>query len=211
MRIVLIAAVAATAIAASVSGATTISSVPGPDGVGQRILFNFNSGTPLGLTGSYSITTGSTAQLAAAPLGDTTPYLVVPGLTDGPTGPALLTLGGAFTNISFYWGSIDTYNSVTFFTGAGGTGTSLGTYTGNLVPGATADGQQATTANNRRVFFDFGGATASSVVFTSNGRAFEIDDVATAVPEPTIWATLITGFGLVGFSLRRRRSTAVTA
>lgn len=32
-----------------------------------------------------------------------------------------------------------------------------------------------------------------------------------AVPEPATWAMLITGFGLVGFSARRRRVTAVAA
>ncbi len=70
-----------------------------------------------------------------------------------------------------------------------------------------------TTANNRRVFFDFGTDFVGSVVFTSTKNAFEIDDIATssAVPEPAIWATLITGFGLVGAAARRRRGNLVTA
>jgi len=32
---------------------------------------------------------------------------------------------------------------------------------------------------------------------------------AAAVPEPTAWAMMIGGFGLVGFSLRRRTNTKV--
>lgn len=211
MRTIILAAFTAAAFVATAAAATTITSVPGPDGVGQTVLFNFNSGAPAGLSGNYSITTGTTAQLAAAPHGDLTPYLVVPGLGGTLPGSATLNLGGSFGNISFYWGSIDTFNTVTFYTGLGGTGTSLGAYTGSMVPGATADGAQATNANNRRVFFDFGALKAGSVVFASTNHAFEIDDVATAVPEPAIWATLIAGFGMVGVSLRRRRPMAVTA
>ena len=211
MRATLMAALAATAIATSAGAITSISSLPGPDGAGQTVLFNFNSGTPAGLSGNFSITTGTTAQLAAAPYMDPTPYLVVPGLGQGTSGTATLNLGTALSNLSFYWGSIDTYNTVSFFSGANGTGTNLGSFTGAQVPGATADGAQATTANNRRVFFNFNGPTAQSVVFNSTSIAFEVDDVATAVPEPTIWATLIAGFGLVGASMRRRRPSVVTA
>lgn len=212
MRTILMAAFTAAAFATSAGAVTTITSVPGPDGAGQVVLFNFNSGAPAGLSGNYSITTGTTAQLAAAPLGDTTPYLVVPGLGNGTMGTATLNLGTALNNLSFYWGSIDSYNNVTFYTGANGAGTSLGTFAGNQVPGATADGAQGTTANNRRVFFNFDGSTAQSVVFNSTSIAFEVDDIATAaVPEPTIWATLIAGFGMIGFSLRRRHSLVVAA
>lgn len=213
MRNVILAALAATALATSAGAVTTISSVPGPDGAGQTILFNFN--TPgsgnTGLSGNYNITTGTNAQIAAAPLGDTTPYLVVPGR--GTTGTATLNLGQSLKDLSFYWGSIDSYNTVSFFSGANGTGTALGSFTGSQVPGATADGAQGTTANNRRVFFNFNGAMAQSVVFNSTSIAFEVDDVATtsAVPEPTVWATLLTGFGLIGLSMRRRRVPSLTA
>ena len=50
--------------------------------------------------------------------------------------------------------------------------------------------------------------------FHSNGFAFEIDNVAmsvSAVPEPHTWLTMIAGFGMVGFILRRNRRSAVTA
>lgn len=212
MRTMIMAAFTAAAMATSAGAVTTVTSVQGPDGAGQTILFNFNTGAPAGLTGNFSITSGSVAQLAAAPLGDITPYLVVPGTNQPLPGTATLSLGGAYTNLSFYWGSIDSYNNVTFFSGANGTGTNLGTISGADIAGATDDGAQGTIANNRRVFFTFGGATAQSAVFNSTNRAFEIDDVATAaVPEPTIWATLIAGFGLVGFSLRRRRPSVVAA
>ncbi len=43
------------------------------------------------------------------------------------------------------------------------------------------------------------------------GLNFAFRDDAAAVPEPAAWAMLITGFGLVGASLRRRRVSTVSA
>ena len=45
--------------------------------------------------------------------------------------------------------------------------------------------------------------------YGDNGGAFRI--TISNVPEPANWALLIAGFGLVGASLRRRRSTSVAA
>ena len=209
------AAVAAVLAAATLFGtgaqaAIGVSSVPGPDGIGQHILFNFDSGTPAGLTGNSQIVIGTSPGAYAAPDGDATHYLAVP--KTGTTGSALLDLGAGYDNLSFYWGSIDTYNSVEFFTGAGGSGTSLGVVNGNMIPGATADGTQISTANNRRVFFDFGSDLAQSVRFTSTQIAFELDSIGTdAVPEPAVWGTMLAGFGLVGVTLRRRRQVLSVA
>ncbi len=213
MRTFIMAALAATAIATSAGALTTVTSNPGPDNTaGQTVLYNFNGAAPAGLTGNYSITTGTAAQLAAAPLGDMTNYLVVPGTTGQLPGSATLNLASALGNLSFYWGSIDSFNTVSFFSGANGTGTNLGTFGGTSIAGAPANGNQTDPANNRRVFFNFGGSTAQSIVFTSSQRAFELDDIATAaVPEPAIWATLLTGFGMVGFAMRRRNSATVSA
>ncbi len=212
MRNLILAAVAATALATSAGAVVTVTSNAGPDNrTGQTVLFNFNSGPPSGLTGNYSITTGTAAELAAAPYLDTTNYLAVPGTTGALPGSATLNLGGAYKDLSFYWGSIDSYNSVSFYSGLNGTGL-LGTVGGSAA-GGPANGAQLDPTNNRRVFFNFGGATAQSIVFTSSQRAFELDDIATtsAVPEPTIWATLLSGFGLIGLSMRRRRVVSVTA
>ncbi|QXQ08425.1 PEPxxWA-CTERM sorting domain-containing protein [Sphingosinicellaceae bacterium] len=165
---------------------------------------------PAGLSGNAGIHIGTVANAYAAPMGDATHFLVVP--TTGSSGSGILDLGGGYDNISFYWGSIDTYNSVEFFTGVGGTGTSLGVISGGSIPGATGNGAQGTVANNRRVFFDFGTDLAQSVRFTSTNIAFELDDIGTvAVPEPAVWGTMLFGFGLVGATMRRRRLTSVTA
>jgi len=196
--------VAALAIAGSAQAATTISSTNGPDAgplAGQVVTYNFESGAPAGLTGNYTIATGSASGLYAAPLGDTTHYLVVPGA--GASGSATLNLGLAYKSLSFYWGSIDTYNTVEFFDAGG---VSLGSFTGSAVPPAPADGSTGSALNNRRVNFDFGGALATKVTFTSTSQAFELDDIAgSAVPEPATWAMLIMGMSMVGVSVRRRR------
>jgi hypothetical protein len=59
-----------------------------------------------------------------------------------------------------------------------------------------------TVANGATVFFSYGltDRRGESDPFFLRQLAAEI-----AVPEPATWAMLITGFGLVGFSLRRRR------
>ncbi len=56
--------------------------------------------------------------------------------------------------------------------------------------------------------------TFSSISFTDttenwHGYTVGVEDIATGVPEPTSWALLIAGFGLVGAAMRRR--TAQTA
>jgi hypothetical protein len=48
-------------------------------------------------------------------------------------------------------------------------------------------------------------------VIGGNSAGVALDNISvTAVPEPATWAMLITGFGMVGYGLRRRRAT-VTA
>lgn len=41
-----------------------------------------------------------------------------------------------------------------------------------------------------------------------NARTYSIN--ATAVPEPSTWALMLAGFGMVGFALRRRKAVALT-
>lgn len=209
-RLVFATAAAIAVLTAAAAQATTVTSVQGPDGAGQTILFDFESGTPAGLSGNAGVKIGTVAGQYAAPMGDSGHFLVVP--VGGSTGSGILELGNAYDNISFYWGSIDKYNTVEFFTGAGATGTSLGLYGGGDLAGATGNGAQGTAANNRRVFFDFGSDLATSVRFSSTQIAFEIDNIATApVPEPAMWAMMLVGFGFVGATLRGRRPLTVAA
>ncbi len=191
---------------------TTVSSTNGPDTnplpAGQALIYTFESGTPAGLTGNFGIVSGSVAGAYAAPLGDATHYLAVP--INGTSGSATLALGTSYKSLSFYWGSIDKYNSVAFYDSGNNL---LGSFAGNQVPPAPANGSQGDALNNRRVNFDFGGGLATKIIFTSTEHAFELDNIAgaAAVPEPATWALLMVGMGMVGVAARRRRTNGVTA
>ena len=121
------------------------------------------------------------------------------------------------SSVSFYWGSIDAYNSVTVL-GAGGT--SLGTFSGSLFPPANGD-QTGATSNERVNFIAGRGEAITGLRFASTGVAFEVDSVAGAplgsgiggtgaVPEPAMWAMMLAGFGTVGVAFRRRNRTMVS-
>ncbi|MGI4881000.1 MAG: Npun_F0296 family exosortase-dependent surface protein [Janthinobacterium lividum] len=197
-----LAVAAALTIAGSADALTLVASTNGPDQgpvAGQHMIQNFNTGA--GLSGG-SLVSGNQPNQYAAPLGDTTQYLAVLG---GQT--ATLDLKAPAKSLSFYWGSIDNYNTVSFYAGT----KMIGSYTGAAVPQAPADGNQTSPGNNRRVDFNFGTDRVTSVKFASSQNSFELDSVAAAVPEPATWAMLITGMGLVGVSLRRRRGSTVVA
>lgn len=206
-----LAALVALATAGSAQAVVTVTSTNGPDTqplpAGQSVIYDFESGAPAGLVGNFAIVQGSTSNLYAAPLGDTTHYLAVPGV--GMAGTATLVLNQSYRTLSFYWGSIDAYNSVTYFNAAG---LSLGTFSGDMIPSAPADGSQGNALNNRRVNWDFGADSVKSLTFTSTNNSFELDNIAGAAsnqtsptPEPATWAMLITGIGMVGISMRARR------
>ncbi len=133
---------------------------------------------------------------------DTDYYTILGG------GSATLTaLGSNFlTGFSFYFGSPDEYNDVTFtFTGAGGSVTLSGEdiWTDEVL---NLTGNQG---DGRRVYYNFGGDAVKSITFASSGNSFEIDGLAAnvgAVPEPGTWALMIGGFGGAGAMLRRRRA-----
>lgn len=211
-----------TIVATSAASAVTYTSIAGaPDpgiGAGNMIIDNFNSTMPppgVSLTGSFAYKTGTTSGVAAAPAGDTTQFLYVsPAFS---TNTATLTSGQDLSRISFYWGSIDKYNTVDVL-GAGGV--TLLSLNGSMLP--PANGDQGLSVTNRRVFFKAGaGEVITGLKFISTGVAFEFDDVAgraagsgsgSTVPEPAAWTLMVAGFGLVGFASRRRvHMTSVTA
>ena len=208
MQIKITTALIALALAGTANAVTIASSTNGPDSgplAGQTVINDFEAGAPANLTGTFTIAQGSLVNQYAAPLGDTTKYLAVLGGNS-----ATLTLAQSYQNLSFYWGSIDSYNTVTFTNLAG---QNVGTFTGAQIPGAPDNGAQGDALNNRRVNFNFGTDSVNKITFSSNQNAFELDTIAAggAVPEPATWAMLITGMGMVGVSLRRRRPNSVTA
>ena len=190
-------------IAAGTASAVTYVAAPGaPDpgpAAGETLLVTFDSPLPAGftLTGDYGLS-NTTSGNAAEPALDTTTYLY----TSSALGSGSATLSTPnLKSISFYWGSIDDYNSVDIL-GAGGS--TLLTVGGMMI--SPANGDQSAPATNERVYFTAGaGEVITGLRFTSTGVAFEIDDVAgDAVPEPATWALMLAGFGMVGAAMRRR-------
>ena len=164
----------------------------------------FDNGT---LPSNYAATAGSgghvvsgTTGTYAAPVGDTTDYLSVPSSTS--SGTVTDTLGGQYNYFGLYWGSIDTYNTLTFLDH----GSVVATVTGADVIGDLSKyGNQSDPASNEYVNFNFGSQRIDQVAFTSNGYAFESDNHAVAdVPEPELAGLM--ALGLVGLFARRRRT-----
>ena len=161
--------------------------------------------------------TSNVFNIAAEPAGLVSPNTYGAGEPGPQGGPATFSInsGLELTSLSFYLGSLDNFNTISFYDG----GTLVQAYTGtNLTIPNPANGNQGSGLTNRRYFFTFGAADhVNTVVFSSTSPAFEFDNIAaawtSAVPEPATWTMLILGFGFVGFMLRgnRRRESMIAA
>jgi len=186
-------------------GATTVdfnSPGLGPFPLPSGSNFNYTGGAVVnGTTGNH-----------APPSGDTSNYYSVgpfDGTANGDTFSGNFNYTGAplLYYFGFNYSSPDLYNSVDIMLGD----TILQTFTG--VQLATplffpANGDQATSrylnvvADNAGEFFDH-------VRFNSTANAFETDNHAfAAIPEPSEYAMLLAGLGLMGFIARRRTQAA---
>lgn len=221
MKILALAAAALlTSTAAGAATFTTANGAPDP-GVanGETIINDFSSGMtgPAGIVygGSFTVDALSISGIRAAPAGAEGNYFATPGSNQPLPGTATIDFSDyiaankAFRSLSFYWGSVDEYNTLEVLDGNGGT---LLTIVGNQVNNP-ADGDQTASVANRRLFLRFSDTdNFASLRLTSTQRAFEIDDIAiSSVPEPTTWVMLLTGMGLVGVASRRRKPTSVPA
>jgi len=167
---------------------------------------NFNTTTlgtlPTGYVGSLGggqVVQGSVPGSHAAPAGDTSPYLAIP--TRGQEGVVTATPGGLHNYFGLYWGSMDSYNTLTFFNGA----TQIASLTGqDVLAAAAAQGNQTSPDSNRYVNLAFGPLSYTTVVLRSDGVAFESDNHAFGrVPEPATIALF--GATLAGLAVSRRR------
>ncbi len=204
---ILLAALAATFLSTSANAAISFTSSPGaPDpgpAMGEAIVVDFDNPDAAGYswTGGLAVKLGTSPGNWATPALDTTQYGVVSSAFM-PNSATLTT--PSLKSISFYWGSVDDYNSLDVLDTGGNV---LLTITGNHLP--QQGGDQFIPSTNRRVFisWDGTGSAIGGLTFRSTGVAFEFDDIAaSAVPEPATWALLISGFGMVGMAARRRRS-----
>jgi len=171
-------------------------------GADTNVGFNFDS-QPLGPVapvfsiGDWTFTAGAGALIdigssstGAQPFQTTGSYLSVTG-----SGSENVSFS-ARNSVSFFWGSLDTYNTISFSDGTSFTGTDIAADTGLL-----ATGCQNLTDCNR--YFTFTGANLTGFTLSSSSNSFEITNIS-AVPEPGTWTMMILGFFGVGFMAYRR-------
>jgi hypothetical protein len=205
LGLVLAAATAVPAQAAVLIGVTPgTSPYSGPTG---DFFFDFESPTA---RWDRSTFTGTTGNVRAQPFGSTGQYASV-GPADGTPGTFNLTGLGPIRQVSFIWGSVDSYNTLEVL-GAGGA--VLASITGNQIFNP-ASGNRTDPNTNPVVTLTFTGVEYGQVTalrFNSTQNAFEFDNLSVAVPEPSTWAMMIGGFGLLGAAARRsRKARAVYA
>jgi PEP-CTERM motif-containing protein len=208
--IAIFAAVAGLSVASPVKADIINVTVAGP-GVGTGTGANFNS-QPLGAVapsfsiGDWTFTAGSGALIdvlsdgtGAQPLGTTGRYLSITGA--GGLGTENVTFS-ARSSVSFFWGSIDAYNTIKFSDGTTFTGSDIA----SLFTGGQADGCQTLTACNRYfTFTDMTGANLTGFTLSSSSNSFEITNIS-AVPEASTWAMMLLGFLGLGFLGYRKSS-----
>ena len=134
-----------------------------------------------------------------------TPRFMFP--CSGPK-PRSLDLTSAATTFGLYWGSIDAYNTLAFYSGGMEVYSLTGTQLAGLT-GLTADGSQTSATSNAYISFA-GLPSFDKVTFASSQNSFEFDNVMAGVPEASTWMMLGLGFGglaFAGFGAKRKRET----
>lgn len=152
-------------------------------------------------TGNGQVVKGTVDGQYRTPFGNGSQYLTVG--TSNNSGSTTISFSKKLTAFGLQWGSLDTYNSISFFNG----GSLLGNFTGTNVVNALGLSNfafgGAGAASTRYVRFS-GGGVFDRVVLTSTSRAFESDNHSfEVVPTPALLPGLI-GMGVA--ALRRKKS-----
>jgi hypothetical protein len=190
------------------SAATSFDGAPGlSTGPFTGPYTQFGSNLTFSSTGGAMILNPATSgSNGAEPFGDTSQYLSVLG-----GGSATVTVNkGTVNTVSFLWGSVDLYNTITFYNGS----TVIGTFTGADITPKIPDGCQTSPDCTGYVTFFDPTQLITSFVLSSSENSFETDDfLATQVgtppvPEVSTWVMMILGFFSVGLVSYRRRGVS---
>ncbi|MBD2169454.1 PEP-CTERM sorting domain-containing protein [Calothrix sp. FACHB-156] len=180
----------------NIQGATTINFNNGIAPTSGLVSFSAANGNI-----NNNIVQGSVSGVYATPFNDTSKYLSV-----SPNNNVTINFAQALDYFGFYWGSIDTYNSVDVYS----KGNLLKTFTGAHVPGAPANGAQSGSDNNVYVNLLAGtGETFDKIVLKTTSPAFETDNYSyrvASVPEPSSMLGLLAFGALSAGSLVKRKS-----
>jgi len=172
----------------------------------------FDSGGPNGtvtLTGTAAVENTSIVNAYARPAGTTGNYLTVSDTTKD--GALSLTFSVEENYFGLYWGSIDGYNSITFFD----EGQVIATYSGDdiaAMTGLAPDGNWNDASANRYINFYTGDNFFDQVVLSTTDFGFEVANIAygdppiavAAVPEPSSLVLLGSAFTSLALARRQR-------
>lgn len=168
----------------------------------------------IAISGSYSLGVGNVGSIAAAPAGDSTCFAFSPGL--GGSLPAdvkvdfknILKAGEGLDYFGVYYGSIDTFNDMSFLDKNGNVHAITGLDLLAALNGTS--GNQTANSSNIYVNIEFAPAEQfTSISFKTSNYAFEIDNLAVrvasnTVPEPGSIALLGLGLGALVLSRRKK-------
>jgi PEP-CTERM motif len=124
-----------------------------------------------------------------APAGDTTNFVFA---QEGGSVTVDFTTG--LSSVTIFWGSPDTFNTLTLGNGDVITGSEVATALGFSADGSDANSRWVTISDS---------SSFKSFTASSSSPAFEFD-MAGAVPEPSTWAMLMLGFTGLGYAAFRR-------
>jgi hypothetical protein len=166
--------------------------------VDGAIVVDFEGDGPGSYSGAGRVVNFSDST-TAAPAGDSTYYYTV----SYGVGTFTAAAGASYDYFGLYWGSIDDYNWLNFYSN----GSLIASINGlDVLQAGTKLGDQRSAGSNRYVNFFFD-TTFDRIDFASTSYAFESDNHAfgrtSSVPEP---ATLgLMALGLLGAAAARRR------
>jgi hypothetical protein len=131
----------------------------------------------------------SIANRDLAPAGDNTDFVFAQ-----QGGSVTVGFTTALNSVTIYWGSPDTFNTLTLGNGDVITGSEVATALGFSADGSDANSRWVTISDS---------SSFKSFTASSSSPAFEFD-MAGAVPEASTWAMLMLGFTGLGYAAFRR-------